>query len=217
VPWLLGLACGCSDPTKPCGTFSFNGSGVGGADIQTTFVFDPSKCKNACTCVVINYIQIVRVIDRGTGEFLVASNEAMPRLVIGKSIALNGWAVDQVDSPWAWGWYGYNGDVNDPGYVTEGMNLSPAILRDRPDWTGHDVWFEAVDVPVCLDPQSPCQNYLLGYYYWSFIGNYGSISTPSGEIAVEWMQDAVDAAVAQWNSTAPNLKANPFPNLKRMQ
>jgi hypothetical protein len=44
------------------------------------------------------------------------------------------------------------------------------------------------------------------------------VSTPIiSEIGVDWMQDAVDAAVAQWNATAAGLGVNPFPTLTRMQ
>ena len=83
---LLGLACGCGNPTIPCGTFSFSGSPSPSGtveNISTTFAFDPSKCNNSCNCNTINYIQIVRVTDVETGEFFVGSGEVSSRIVTG--------------------------------------------------------------------------------------------------------------------------------------
>jgi len=159
-----------------------------------------------------------------TGEFLAPNSDQADRIVTGQSATSNGWAVDQLALPVVWGWYGYDGgtattnhDVNDPAYVTQGSNSLPAVLFDVPSGWGPNTWFEAVDVPVCLDPESRCVNSLLGYYYWLFtVATDGSDSTPFSEIGVDWMQDAVDAAVAKWNQTAPALGKHPFPNLTRM-
>ena len=78
-------------------------------------------------------------------------------------------------------------------------------------------WFDAVDVPVCIDAKSSCVNNFLGDYYWLFIVDTGgSTGSPINEVGVDWMQTSVDLAVAMWNSTAPGVGKNVFPAFTRL-
>jgi hypothetical protein len=213
------LAAGCGNPTQPCGTFSFTGSpnGDSGENIQTTFAFNPSVCNSNCTTKTIAYIQIVRVIDQDTGEFLAPSTQQQDRIVTGQSEAVyNGWAVDRIDNR-VWGYYARNNDGSFASYLTTGSSTTSAILGDGPYGWCCNTWFDAVDVPVCIDPSSSCVNNLLGYYYWAFVvDSSGGTGAPFSEIGVDWNQTAVDLSIAQWNATAPGVGKNVFPAFTRM-
>lgn len=213
------LMVGCGNPTQPCGTFSFSGSpnGMRGENISTSFAFNPSVCGSSCTTNTIAYIQIVRIIDRDTGEFLAPSSQQQDRIVTGRPEAVyNGWAVDRIDGR-VWGYYARDNDGTFASYLTTGSNTTPAILGDGPSGWPDNSWFDAVDVPVCIDNSSSCVNNLLGYYYWLFIvESGGSTGSPINEIGVDWNQTAVDLAIAQWNATAPGVGKNVFPAFTRM-
>lgn len=213
------FAVGCGSPTHPCGAFTFNGSPNGdrGENITDSFAFNPSQCHSNCTANTIAYLQIVRIVDLQTGEFLAPSSQQQARIVTGQSEAVyNGWAIDRLDGR-VWGYYGRNNDGSFASTLTPGSNSSPAVLFDSPSGWPDDSWFDAVDVPVCIDARSACANNLLGYYYWLFVVNRGgSTSSPFSEVGVDWNQTAVDLAVAKWNSTAPGLGKNVFPAFTRL-
>jgi len=213
------LMTGCGTPTHPCGTFTFSGSPDGnrGEIISDSFAFDPSVCSSPCNCDHICFIQIVRIIDRDTGQFLAPSSQQQARIVTGQSSAtLNGWAVDRIDGR-VWGYYGRNNDGTFASYLTTGNNTSPAVLGDEPSGWPDNSWFDAVDVPVCIDGLSVCLNNLLGYYYWLFIVDPGGTTgNPINEVGVDWNQQAVDLAIAQWNNTAAGVGKNVFPVFSKM-
>src|SRR5690349_7723719 len=101
----------CGPATNPCGNFTFTGTGnssIRGANIQIDFNFNPANCGQNCNCNTICYIQIVRIIDRQTGNFLAPNTDQQNRIVTGRSAAtLNGWAIDRL-SDRNWGYYGRN-------------------------------------------------------------------------------------------------------------
>ena len=208
------LAAGCGTPIPPCGSFTFSGSPNGdrGENISTSFAFNPSACGSRCSTNTIAYIQIVRIIDRDTGDFLAPTTQQFDRIVTGQSEAVyNGWAVDRLDNH-VWGYYGRNNDGTFDSNLTTGSNTTAAVLIDGPSGWPDDSWFDAVDVPVNIDSDSGCVNDLLGYYYWLFIVDTGgSTGSPVNEIGVDWNQTAVNLAIAQWNATAPGLSKNVFP------
>jgi hypothetical protein len=213
------LATGCGTATQPCGVFTFSGSPNGdrGENISDSFAFSPSLCGANCSTNTIAYLQIVRIIDRDTGEFLAPTSQQQARIVTGQAEAVyNGWAIDRIDGR-VWGYYARNNDGTFASYLTTGSNSSPAVLGDGPGGWPDSSWFDAVDVPVCIDAKSSCVNNLLGYYYWLFIVNTGgSTGTPFSEVGVDWNQTAVDLAVAQWNTTAPGVGKNVFPAFTRL-
>src|SRR5205085_12433012 len=91
------LTIGCGPATTPCGTFTFSGTPHENHGItnSVSFAFDPSLCKApACTCNTICYIQIIRIINLDTGEYMQPFSEQADRMVTGDSDATqNGWAV----------------------------------------------------------------------------------------------------------------------------
>jgi len=160
----------------------------------------------------------VRILDTDTGEYIAPSSEQKARIVTGQADATqDGWAVDRIDGR-VWGYYARNNDGSFASYLTTGSNSTPAVLGDGPSGWPDNSWFDAVDVPVCIDPNSSCSNNLLGYYYWLFVvAPGGTTGDPINEIGVEWNPSAVDLAIAQWNATAPGVGKNVFPAFTRMQ
>lgn len=215
----IAVIAGCGNPTLPCGTFSFSGSPNSnrGENISTSFSFSPGVCSSNCNTNTIAYIQIVRIIDRDTGDFLAPSSQQQDRIVTGLPDATsNGWAVDRIDGR-VWGYYARNNDGSFASYLTTGSNASPAVLGDSPSGWPDNSWFDAVDVPVSIDANSICVNKLMGYYYWLFIVNPGGgTGSPINEIGVDWNQTSVDLAVAKWNATAPGVGKNVFPAFTRI-
>jgi hypothetical protein len=211
-------ACGSS--TVPCGNFSFTGTPHSnhGIDMTLDFAFDPAGCKAAATtATTVAYIQIVRIIDRDTGDFLAPSSEQQNRIVTGRTpTSLNGWAVDRIAGK-VWGFYGRNNDATFAGTLTTGSSTSTATLRDSPGGWPNNTWFDAVSVPECLVGATDCQDKLVGFYYWLFIVDAGgSVGNPTHLVAVDWHRDAVDQSVIEWNADAAGLGKNAFPALARM-
>jgi len=213
------LISGCGPATVPCGTFSFTGAphSKRGIDMTLNFDFNPATCGVTCNCNTVAYVQIVRIIDLETGNFLSPNSEQTNRIVTGRAVtALNGWAVDRLAGR-VWGYYGRNNNGTFAGTLTPGSNTTDAILRDTPSGWPNNSWFDAVSVPVCIQANATCANQLLGFYYWQFIvDNNGAASDPLNIIAVEWHRDAVDQAVIEWNNDAPGLGKNSFPAFTRM-
>jgi hypothetical protein len=80
---LVLSACGVA--TIPCGTFMFSGKSNGpGVGLCQSFLFGPAPCKTACATKTIAYIQVVRITDVETGEFLYASADQQARTVTGQ-------------------------------------------------------------------------------------------------------------------------------------
>lgn len=214
---VFGAACG--DPTFPCGAFTFTGTGNNnaGADIVVNFDFDPATCGANCNCNKIAYIQIIRVIDRDTGDFLQPHSDQTNRMVLGDPNATqNGWAVDRLQFK-LWGYYGRNDNGTFAGTLTPGSNTTVATLRDSPGGWPSNSWFDAVSVPVCIDSGATCNNQLLGDYYWLFtVSNSGVGSDPFNEVGVTWMEDAFDKAVVEWNNDAAGLGQHAFPAMTRL-
>jgi hypothetical protein len=210
----------CGPASSPCGTFTFGGAPNANRGItdSVTFAFNPSQCgARACTTNSIAYVQIIRVIDINTGNFLSPNSDQTNRIVTGNATAaFNGWAVDRILSR-VWGYYGRNNDGSFASTLTPGSNSVSAVLRDVPSGWPDGSWFDAVSVPVCIDPNSTCVNKLLGYYYWLFtVGTDGAVGGPLDEIGRDWHRDAFDLAVVEWNNDAPGLAKNTFPAFSRM-
>ncbi len=208
----------CGNPTQPCGTFSFTGSPTTnrGVDVVVNFNFNPATCGAACSNNTIAYIQIVRIIDQDTGNFLAPNSDQQNRIVTGDASATqNGWAVDRLAFR-NWGYYGRNNDGSFAGTLTTGTNTTTATLRDTPSgWPDHS-WFDAVSVPVCI-AGTTCNNTMDGYYYWLFVvGTGGTTGAPFNEVGVDWMQDALDKSVIEWNNDAAGLSKNSFPAMTRL-
>jgi hypothetical protein len=186
--------------------------------MSLNFDFDPAECgASNCDCGTVAYIQIVRIIDLNTGNYLSPNSQQTNRMVTGRTAEyLNGWAVDRLSNR-NWGYYGRNNDGSFASYLTTGSNTTDAILRDTPGGWPDRSWFDAVSVPVCIDASSDCVNQLLGYYYWLFVvDSDGNASDPFDKIAVEWHRDAVDESILEWNNDAPGLGKNSFPSFTRM-
>jgi hypothetical protein len=180
--------------------------------------FNPAACSApACTCNTIAYVQIVRIIDQNTGDFLSPNSEQTNRIVTGRATqALNGWAVDRLSGR-VWGYYGRNNDGTFASTLTPGSNTTAATLRDTPSGWPDQSWFDAVSVPVCIDAGATCVNQLTGYYYWLFVvGVGGDVGDPFHQTAVEWHRDAISESVIEWNNDAPGLGKNTFPAFTRM-
>jgi len=211
---LAVLAVACGTPTLPCGTFTYSGTPSGHyLNVSVNFNFNPATCGATCTCNKIVYIQIVRVVDRTTGNFLAPGPEQQARIVTGLSPTQDGWSVDRIDGR-VWGYYGRNNDGTFASYLTPGSNTSPAILGDGPGGFPANTWMDFVSVPVCIDTNASCNNRLLGYYYWFFIlDNNGNATDPFDEIGVTWMQQSFTSAVAEWNNDAPGLGKNTLPGM----
>lgn len=216
---LSALVLSCGNPTQPCGTFTFTGAATTnrGVDVVVNFNFNPTTCGATCTCNKIVYIQIVRIIDRNTGNFLAPNSDQQNRIVTGDaSDTQNGWAVDRLAGR-IWGYYGRNNDGTFASTLTPGSNAAAAILRDTPSGWPDNSWFDAVSVPVCIDSGATCNNTLDGYYYWLFVvGSGGTTQAPFNEVGVDWMQDALDKSVVEWNNDAPGLEKNSFPAMTRL-
>lgn len=214
----LAVLPGCGTPTLPCGTFTFTGQPqTSGISMKLDFAFTPATCGSACTCNQVVYVQIVRIIDRDTGDFLAPNADQANRTVTGRPQAtLNGWAVDRLSGR-DWGYYGRNNDGTFASTLTPGSDATIATLRDTPSDWGDNTWFDAVSVPVCIQGGSGCANNLVGYYYWLFIVNPGgTVGDPFHEIGVDWNKDSFDAAVAEWNTDAGGLGKQAFPGFTRL-
>ena len=210
----------CGTATQPCGQFAFSGAAHTNRGIQMTlnFDFDPPTCAApACNCGKVAYVQIIRILDIDTGNYLAPNSDQQNRIVTGQSTArLNGWAVDRLAGR-NWGYYGRNNDGAFASTLTTGSNATDAILRDTPSGWPDQSWFDAVSVPVCINAAATCVNQLCGFYYWFFlVDGSGDTSDPFDKIAVDWHRDAVDEAVDEWNTDAPGLGKNSFPTFTRM-
>jgi hypothetical protein len=216
---LTALMPACGNPTQPCGTFSFTGSPTTnrGVDVVVNFNFDPATCGATCMCNRVAYIQIVRIIDQNTGNFLAPNSDQQNRIVTGQPNATqNGWAVDRLSGR-NFGYYGRNNDGTFASTLTPGSNTTTAVLRDTPSGWPDNSWFDAVSVPVCIDTAAACGNSLDGYYYWLFVvGTGGTTQAPFHEVGVDWMQDALDRAVIEWNNDAAGLGKTSFPAMTRL-
>jgi len=215
---ILSLAAGCGPATVPCGGFSFTSEPyTRGIDMTLSFDFAPSACDASCSCNTVVYIQIVRVIDLATGEYLAPGEEQAARIVTGSPTpGLNGWAVDRLEGR-AWGYYGRYDDGSFAETLTPGSNTADAILRDMPSGWPDRTWLDFLSVPVCIAAGSSCVNQLVGYYYWLFlVGTNGVPTDPLHKVAVEWHRDAFDEAIDEWNEDAASLGKNAFPALTRM-
>src|SRR5882762_8899603 len=218
---IAALLAACGPASEPCGTFTFWGIPTTSRGISDSvrFQFSAAACgAPACTTNRIAYVQIVRIIDFTTGDFLAPNSDQANRIVRGRANqALNGWAVDRLAGR-VWGYYGRNNDGTFAATLTPGTNAVAAVLRDQPSGWPDQSWFDAVSVPVCIDALSTCVNQLMGYYYWLFIvGTGGSVGTPFSEIGRQWHRDAVDQSVIEWNNDAAGLGKNGFPVLTRMR
>jgi hypothetical protein len=216
---IVAMLAGCGTATQPCGTFTFNGTPISNAGItcDVNFNFNPGTCSSTCTCNSIAYIQIVRIIDRDTGDFRQPHSAQFNRMVTGNAtVAFNGWAVDRLASR-VWGYYGRNNDGTFASTLTPGSNTTTAILRDTPSGWAVNNWFDAVSVPVCIDAAATCNNRLLGFEYWLFVvTGSGAGSDPFSEIGRVWHADVFDLAVAEWNSDTAAIGANNFPAMPRL-
>ncbi len=214
------LMWGCGTATTPCGTFTFNGAAHAnrGIDMTVDFDLDPAACgAPGCDCDTVAYVQIVRIIDLDTGNFLSPNAQQTNRIVTGRAEATrNGWAVDRLSNR-VWGYYGRNNNGSFAFSLTPGSSDDDATLRDRPSGWPNSSWFDAVSVPVCINGDAACVNKLTGYYYWLFaVAPDGVATEPFDKIGVEWNQDAFDEAVIEWDNDAPGLGKNVFPAFIRM-
>lgn len=215
------IVAACGAPTQPCGAFAFTGTPHSnqGINMSLDFTFNPATCSatGSPNATNVAFVQIIRIIDQTDGSFLQPSSEQSNRTISGNTNATqNGWAIDRLDGR-VWGYYGRNNDGTFASTVTTGSSTSTATERDRPSGWPNQSWFDAVTVPVCLQGNTACQDRLVGYFYWLFIvDTSGTVGDPFSEIGVDWNQDAVDAAVVEWNNDATGLGKNQFPTFSRM-
>lgn len=215
----VSILVGC-ETLQPCGDFEFTGTefdtaASNGVDMDVAFDFEPTDCGCNCTCDEIPYVQIVRTWSFEDAQPLYPSTEKAQRATT------NGWYIDRIAGR-IWGYYGRNDDGTFASYLTPGSNTVDAVLRDSPrrpqmdPWL--DIWWQAVSVPVCIDSGAPCENRLLGYYFWSWlVDDAGTVTGIIDLNAWERLDDEVLDAVGEWNTQAPGLGKNQFPTFSRMQ
>ena len=221
---MLLVICGCDPDTVPCGTFTYTGAPHSdrGIDATVNFDFEPTKCQPNVSSNLVAYVQIIRIIDRNTGNFLSPNSQQTDRIVTGRAdTELNGWAIDRL-SDRRWGFYGRNNNGNFASTLTPGSDSVNAVLRDRPSGWPDDSRFDAVSVPVCLrtespfQPRSPCVHRLLGYYFWQFyVDEGGAVNRLLNLRAKKWVCNAVDQSVIEWNNDSSTFNKNSFPTFVR--
>jgi hypothetical protein len=202
-------------PLPACGNLDFLASPIpNGVMSNVTFAFDPRLCSAPpCSCSKVAYVQMIRVTDGGTGQHVQPWPEQARRMVKWKwTHEYNGWAIDRLPKH-VWGYFARddNGDFS-PG-VIPGSNANPnqptpAILRDTPTGYPLNTKFEAVSVPVCIDENAICQNWLLGFQYWEFVIQQDGSATKVIDLSLgrDWHRTVFDLAVDEWNRHAWYVK-----------
>jgi hypothetical protein len=149
--------------------------------------------------------------DDHAGEHFQPSGDQEDRMIKGNANpAFNGWAIDRVDDQ-VWAFYGRNNDgsfddlAHDPTrgslwHIQIGSNTTNAVIRDAIHDERAKYRVEVVTVPVCIDPNSSCNQKILGYFGYSFIRTENAdFINPATAFTYKWMVDAFDLAVAEWN------------------
>jgi len=192
---LFAAAC---TPTTECGKWTFTGTPSGNSfPMSDTFTFNPADCGKSCDVKQDPIIQMVWVYDETAHTNLYASNQPQ-----GSRSDANGWAIDQING-WAYAYYSLqNNGTFSATYGLPGANGTASTLNDDPSGWGPNVYFYAVDVPVCYS--GACNNKILGYYFWSYFlddQDQGRqfITAPAWKDLDQEFQHAV----AAWNAWAP--------------
>jgi hypothetical protein len=186
-------------PTVNCGSWVFTGMVEDDSfPLSSAFTFTPATCDSGCNVQIDAMIQITWVYD---------ATDRMPLYANSQDEAVadaDGWNIDQLNGE-GYGWYGLlnDGTTFYSFWNTTGGNGTPNTLYDNPSGWGPDTYFYAVDAAVCFKAD-PCNNKILGYYFWSWIiDNSGNgtefITAPAWkDLDTEFLN-----AVASWNSWAP--------------
>ena len=230
LAYLGTSATACGATTLPCGLFTFTGNplgyptevGIFGIDATVGFAFKPAMCGAECTCNTVAFVQIVRFRDLATGKPFTPDDhpEAKGRMVTGQPDATrNGWWVDVLPGK-VLGYYGSNNPTSPAGPIAfdsdllnTGSNTRRATLTDHPRARPNTL-FEAVSVPVCIDPAAACHRRALGYHYWQFsVDGAGKVDGPLDEAGVTWMQTAFALALAKWDIAAIDLGKRQLGNM----
>jgi hypothetical protein len=206
-----------------------------GFNIELAHDFTPGLLCNACLCEQIAFIQVLRITnsspDPSDEAILFPKPHMRDRMVKGHpDHDLNGWAIDSARRNALYGYYGMK-DNRGFSNVEPGRNTSdttkPAFLWDSPDIAGllaaygGPLKFEAITVPVCIDAdpgatQGFCGSCLLHFEHWSYTARINSDSGMASDLqhqtAGEWLRDAIDLAIEEWNRQAGH---EPFPSFKR--
>ena len=181
-----------------------------------SFTFDPQMCSGTCTCRQVAIVQMIRFTDNREGhegEYFQPTDRQEDRMVHDHpNAAMNGWAIDRGEE-FKWAYYARYDDGNwwDSAHdqfdwhVRLGANNSAAIIKDAIHDERSDYRVDVVDVPVCIDDASACNQAILGYYGWYFgrSGGSGEMSAVTRYTAL-WMRDAFALAVAEWNKQDDN-------------
>ena len=192
---------GCSgcNPTQECGTWVFTGTPSGNSfPMNNAFTFDPASCGKSCQCSKDPIIQMVWVYDEVNGTNLYASDQPQ-----GTRSAADGWGIDQING-WAYAYYSLQNDGTfSATYGLPGANGTASQLNDDPSGWGPNIYFHAVDVPVCYASDT-CKNKILGYYYWSYYTDSSDVGHKL-IIGVGWqdLESEFQNAVSAWNAWAP--------------
>jgi len=201
--------------------FQFNDRGVldnttaNGWKMDLDFNFNPSDCGEDCNCDLVCFIQMVRTIDEENGTYLYATSEKQNRATS------EGWYIDRLAGR-IWGYYGRYDDGSFANTVTVGSETTKANLYDYPQRPEADPWIDflwmAITVPVCIDnPNSSCNNHLLGYYEWAWVVDArGSVPYTLDWVSPKGFKDDFDDAIDEWNLQAPGLAKNNFPTFTRL-
>ncbi len=211
---ILASCNGICDKIPPCGDFTFTGtifdtSTSNGINMNLRFNFNPADCGSDCSCDTVCYVQMVRTYAFDGGTYLYPSSEKSNRATA------YGWYIDRLEGK-IWGYYGRNDNGSFASSLVPGTNTTDAILYDSPrrgegsPYLG--IWWQAVSVPVCIDGDSGCHDFMLGSYFWSWLVN--DAGTVTGIVKTEaWepLDTHFDDAVAEWNVQAPTLGKNTFP------
>lgn len=220
-----------TDPyTKSCGIFSLASQSnkppnFPVPELRTTvnFTFNPAKCGKTCNCQQIAFVQMIRFTDQTdnhAGENFQPSGSQEDRMIKqNPNAAFNGWAIDRADDH-VWAFYGRNNDgsfddlAHDPTgglgwHIQVGSNTKDAIIKDAIHDERSKYRVDVVIVPVCIDPNSSCNQQILGYFGYSFIRTENAVSiNPATAFTYNWMVEAFDLAVLEWNKQDGKNKLN---------
>jgi hypothetical protein len=154
-----------------------------------------------CECDSIVFVQVARLRETDSGTYsVISSAEMQERMVTGSDPAYNGWAVDREEGA-KFAFYGMLnlGQFNSNSIPGNSSGID-AVLGDKPsDPQGRNLFWEFIDVPVCIDTEHGCGNKILGYFYWTMLSG-DRFARPTRGGAQYWHPTAVSKAIDAWNA-----------------
>lgn len=243
------------DPAPACGTFDFTAdcsslqvcrklvcAAQPGPRMNIRFQFEPKTCDQTCVCREVATVQALRMKRPDNSDIEITAPQTVRTNDTPSEPIMDGWAIDRgfdadTGKEWSWGLYGMNEDESyDHDRYTPGSNTSVASLFDSPGTREEKSYsVDVIDVPVCIDPESPCRNHALGYFRWGWSVPGSTLSKASEcdgagwfakcgsvpaamcteihdlhhEAALNYHKKAVCLALQNWNANISSRKAFP--------